>query len=62
MGWKLIGASAVLLVIAHLQYAFIGASSGIVNAMHPLNGSLILVLSLWMTGRAVASLRGKTDR
>lgn len=59
-GWKLIGASVVLVVMAHLQYAFIGIDSGVVNALHPLNGSLILALSLWMTSRAVASLRATT--
>jgi uncharacterized membrane protein len=60
MGRNLIGASVVLVVMAHLQYAFIGIDSGVVNALHPLNGSLILALSLWMTSRAIASLRVTT--
>ena len=50
-------ASVALLVMAHLQYAFIGIDSGIVNALHPLNGSLILVLCFWMSGSAIRVIR-----
>lgn len=59
MGRKVIIGSIVIFVLAHLQYPFMEIDSGIVNALHPLNGSLILVLSVWLTGQAIASVRNQ---
>jgi hypothetical protein len=51
-------ATVVLFVAYMLQYVFINASSGIANAFHPLNGALMLVLSSWITFRALGLARG----
>ena len=57
MGRKIITGSVVLLVIAHLQYAFIEADSGMVNALHALNGSLILLNCFWLVLAASGMIR-----
>ena len=57
LGRVQVSAAVALLVMAELQYAFIGASSGIANALHPLNGSLILVLCVWMAANALGVIR-----
>ena len=59
LGRKLIIGSVVIFVLAHLQYPFMEIDSGIVNALHPLNGSLILVVTVWLTGQAIASVRSQ---
>lgn len=51
-GARLIVTSIALLVLFGLQYAFIEADSAMMNAFHPLNGSILLVLGFWVTLRA----------
>lgn len=56
-GARLIVTSIALLVLFGLQYAFIEADSTMMNAFHPLNGSVLLVLGSWVTLRASHLLR-----
>lgn len=56
-GWKAIGVAFAMLVLMMAQYAFINASSGVAQALHPLNGSILLVLSIWLCGQAIAGVR-----
>lgn len=57
MGRRIVTGAVALLVIAHLQYAFIEADSGMVNALHALNGSLILLNCFWLVLAAVGTIR-----
>lgn len=57
-----IGATVLLLILLEAQYAFITVDTTVANALHPLNGSIMLVLSCGITQRVIASLRQTTDR
>lgn len=59
MGWKVITGSVVLFVTAHLQYMFMDFDSGVMNAMHALNGSLVLLNTAWLTAATIGMIRGK---
>ena len=61
-GTKVILGSILLLVLFMAQHAFIEVDSSIVNALHPLNGSVMLVLAFWLTQRAFALARGEDAR
>lgn len=56
-GFRLVLGTLLLLVLFMAQYAFINVDSGIANAFHPLNGSLLLVLGFWITCRGVKLVR-----
>lgn len=56
-GARLITATILLLVLFGAQYAFIESGSTAVNALHPLNGSFLLVLGFWITMRSIDLLR-----
>ncbi len=56
-GRRLIGSTILLLILFEAQYIFINAGSTLVNALHPLNGSVLLVLSTWISRQAIISLR-----
>lgn len=51
-GARLIVPSLALLVLFGLQYAFIESDNTMMNAFHPLNGSVLLVLGFWVTLQA----------
>ena len=53
-GVRLIGATVALFLLFFAQHAFIDADSTTMQAFHPLNGSVMLVLSFWITQRALA--------
>lgn len=57
-----IGATILLLILFEAQYAFINVDNTVANALHPLNGSMLLVLGCSITQRAIASLQQATDR
>ena len=56
-GTRVILGTLLLFVLFMAQYAFINVESGVANAMHPLNGSVMLVLAFWLTQRGVALAR-----
>lgn len=47
----------MLFVLFMAQYAFINVDSGTMRALHPLNGTLLLLLGAWITQRAFALVR-----
>lgn len=51
----------MLYVLFMAQYAFINVDSGTMRALHPLNGTLLLLLGAWITQRAVALARAPAD-
>jgi hypothetical protein len=66
-GWRVIGASALLLVLFALQSAFVlmRESSPTVAALHPLNGFVIGVVALalaWGTRGYLRAPRGTPDQ
>lgn len=52
-GGRIIVATILLFFLFEMQYAFIEIDNSMVNALHPLNGSMLLVLSFWITLRSV---------
>jgi hypothetical protein len=56
-GRGLVVATLALFILFEAQYGFISAGNGIVNALHPLNGAVLLVLGGWICQRAIALLR-----
>ncbi|MDP9366291.1 MAG: DUF6220 domain-containing protein [Chloroflexota bacterium] len=59
VGWRLIVGSVLLPVLFVLQHVFPTMDQAAVRALHPLNGALIFVLSLWLASRMFALLRRK---
>lgn len=56
-GARTIVVSVALLFLFSAQHAFIGIDNSRVNALHPLNGSLLLVLGWWLTQRSFGLAR-----
>ncbi len=57
----LIGA-ILLIPLYYAQYAFIHIENTVVNALHPVNGTLLLLLSFWIALRAFSLLRRPPER
>ena len=57
-GQRMVVACVALFISFELQYAFIEVDNGVVNALHPLNGAWLLVLSSWISLRTLALVRG----
>ena len=57
LGWRMIGASAVLLVLMILQSALVHLNAPNLAALHPLNGFLVGVLGLWIGWRGLSFIR-----
>lgn len=57
VGGKVVAGSLLLPVLFTLQHVFPAIDQPFVQALHPLNGALILVLSLWLAARAFGLLR-----
>lgn len=53
--------SLLLYVLFMAQYAFINVDTGAVRALHPLNGTFLLLLGAWVTQRALALARTPVD-
>ena len=51
----------MLYLLFMAQYAFINVDSGAVRALHPLNGTFLLLLGAWVTQRAIALARIPVD-
>ena len=47
----------MLYVLFMAQYAFINGGTGTMRALHPLNGTFLLLLGAWITQRAFALVR-----
>jgi hypothetical protein len=54
---------AILLVpLYYAQYAFIHIENTVVNAFHPVNGTVLLLLAFWIALRAFSLLRRSPER
>ena len=60
-GMRVILGSFLLFVLFMAQHAFMEIDNSMVNALHPLNGSILLVLGFWITMRAFALARGEDE-
>lgn len=47
----------LMIPLFYAQYAFIHIENTVVNAVHPVNGTMLLLLSFWIALRAFALLR-----
>jgi hypothetical protein len=56
-GRRVILGTLLLFVLFGAQHAFINVDSGVMNALHPLNGSVLLMLGLWIAQQAVSLAR-----
>jgi hypothetical protein len=56
-GTRVILGALLLFVLFMAQYAFINVESTVANALHPLNGAVMLMLAFWLTQRGVALAR-----
>jgi hypothetical protein len=54
--------SLLMIPLFYAQYAFIHIDNTVVNAFHPVNGTVLLVLSFWIALRAFALLRRPPER
>lgn len=59
-GTRVVLGSVLLLVLFMAQHASIAVDSPMVNALHPLNGAVMLVLAFWIAQRTLAVI-GKRD-
>jgi len=57
VGWRLVLGSVLLPVLFVLQHVFPAMDQAAVRALHPLNGAVIFVLSLWLALRTLDLLR-----
>lgn len=57
LGWRMIGASAVLLVLMILQSALVHLNSTSLAALHPVNGFLVGMLGIWIAWRGLSFIR-----
>lgn len=60
-GVRVIIGTLLLFVLFMAQYAFIEIDNSIVNAFHPLNGAVMLVLAFWLVQRTWALVSGERD-
>lgn len=56
-GGHVITGCIALALLYEMQYALLDFSNTMLNALHPLNGSIMLVLGFWVTLRAFGLLR-----
>jgi hypothetical protein len=56
-GRAVILGTVMLYVLFQAQYAFIHAGTGTMRALHPLNGTFLLLLGAWTTQRAFGLVR-----
>ena len=54
---RLVGASALLLALMIVQSSLVHLDSKSLAALHPLNGFLVAVLSVWIAWRALSFIR-----
>jgi hypothetical protein len=57
LGWRMIGASALLLVLMLVQSSLVHLNSPSLAALHPVNGFLVAVLGLWVAWRGLSYIR-----
>lgn len=57
LGWRTIGASALLLVLMILQSAFFYLLPANLKPLHPVNGFLVIVLGVWIAWRGLGFIR-----
>ncbi len=57
LGWRMIGGSALLLVMLVVQSVLVRIGTPNLAALHPVNGFLIVVLALWIAWRGLGYVR-----
>jgi hypothetical protein len=57
LGWRMIGATALLLGLMIVQSALVRMSSPGIAAFHPLNGFVIVLVSVWVSWRGLSYIR-----
>ncbi len=57
VGWKLVVGSLLLPVLFTAQHALVAIDQPSVQALHPLNGACVFVLSLWIAVRTLGLVR-----
>lgn len=61
-GIGIILGSLLMIPLFYAQYAFIHIENTVVNAFHPVNGTVLLLLSFWIALRAFSLLRRPPER
>jgi hypothetical protein len=62
VGRDLVLHTLMLFILYMAQYGFINADSSIANALHPLNGSLLLVLGVMIARQSIVLARTRDTR
>jgi hypothetical protein len=57
MGWRMIGGSALIVILLVVQSALVRIGSPGLAAVHPLNGFLISLIALWIAWRSLGYVR-----
>jgi hypothetical protein len=57
LGWRMIGASALLLLLLIAQSVLIRVGSPSIAALHPVNGFAIVLVGLWTAWRSLGYIR-----
>lgn len=57
LGWRMIGASALLLGLMVVASALVRLDTPGLAALHPVNGLLVAVLSVWIAWRGLSYIR-----
>ncbi|MEP7360494.1 MAG: DUF6220 domain-containing protein [Chloroflexota bacterium] len=57
LGWRMIGASALLLVLMVLQLVLPHTGTPSLEALHPVTGFLVVLLGLWVAWRGLSFIR-----
>ncbi len=57
LGWRMIGASALLFVLMVAQSALLHINTPGLAALHPVNGVVIVLLSFWIAARGLSFIR-----
>lgn len=61
-GNRIILGTLMLFVLFMAQYGFISADSGVAKALHPLNGTLLLLLGAWLVQQSIRLARAPIAR
>lgn len=57
LGWRMIGASALLLALMIIQSAIVHLNTPSLAALHPLNGFAVALLGVWIAWRSLHHVR-----
>lgn len=57
LGWRMTGASALLLLLMIVELALVSLNSSSLAALHPLNGFFVALLGVWIAWRGLSHVR-----